>query len=211
MVENCKPATATPRENVLAIASIQKRGKEANVSGNANAQEDQTVFEGKWDFGSKSGAILAAYKPIQSSLPYDLDYNLVAEKLAGKYIVNSVTMCPAYALYLGSREDSGITLTLQVETPDVGVKWIKDYNGGFYREGNQYEPCFTVLFDLRRCVMRKKATWLRDSPEPDFEGSDKLEVVANPPWGLLDDDGEEEPVYNKNHGFKLDIEEGEWD
>lgn len=93
-------------------------------------------------------------------------------------------MCPAYALYLGGKEDRGITLSLQVELPvpqvpalaagpGASLKWVKEYGGGLYREGNVHEPKFTVLFDLRLCAMRKKKTWLRDSPEPDFEGADK--------------------------------------
>jgi len=222
LVENCQPTTSKPQDDVLAVASAEKRKTTASASVSADAQVAQVVFEGKYDFGSRSGAVLAAYKPVQSSLPYDLNYEAVAKKLAGKHIVSSITMCPAYALYLGSKEDSGITLSLQAELPipaapgvsagpGASIKWVKEYGGGLYREGNVHEPRFTVLFDLRQCKMRVKKTWLRDSPEPDFEGTEKLEPIIQPPWGILDDEGDEEPPY-VHQPYKLPLDDDdEWD
>lgn len=149
-------------------------------------------------WGRKADGLLAGFRT-QHEIPPEVDLAHLASKLAGKAIITSIMVCPAYALHLvgeGARlflqyptcthsrqtsltDSSEISFCLSVEAPvalapvvtgpSVKTKWRNKYGSGLYREGNGEQDVFTILYDLR-CY--KKKSWFRDSPVPGDDGSD---------------------------------------
>jgi len=189
-------------DDIIVVTSEDAKRTEVNAAVGLNAQVAQATFKGGWTFGEHTGAVLVAHKPRHEILPVGLKLEEISTRpsLDGKLLITNVTKCPAYALYLASKEDSGISLALCLQVPpgavsagaELTTNWVWDHGGGLFRSGFKDEPSYTVLFDLKRC--RKKAEgWFRDSPSPVFEGVDSLDDAV-PPWNLLDDDGEEKKV-----------------
>ena len=60
-------------------------------------------IKGRWEFGSKRGALLIMAKPRSSYIPQTLLRLLIdIPALKDKSIVTEVISCPAYSLYLSS-------------------------------------------------------------------------------------------------------------
>lgn len=78
-------------------------------------------------------------------------------------------------------EDREISLALCVQAPiggapvslgpELAATWLSEFGGGFYRTGSKTTPCYTVLYELRRCQKEKRG-WFRDKLSPVREGVD---------------------------------------
>jgi len=205
-------------DEVICIASRNAKSVSVEAEAAADVQVAQAAFQAGWKFKDSSGAVLVAHKPRQHCLPQDIDLERLTKELNGQYLVTSVTVCPAYALYLATKDDSDISFALRVEAPvpaapvvtgpNVKAKWYNRHGAGLYREGIKEKEVFTVLYDLRIC--RRKG-WLRDSPQPGDGSPESRLHQAYPPWTMLDDEGVEQAHIDSN-SFKApcDDDDDDW-
>jgi len=167
-----------------------------NVPGLAEAS-----IKGEWQFGKKRGALLIMDRPRISHIPpNELLKQLVdVHTLEDKVLVTEVVSWPAYSLYLSSKQTDLISLALLVAAPQPGAvasvgggsKWWKKNATGLLRSACDNAYSFSPLFALKK-IPKKGFTLFRDGQVATPEGDD-LWVDAQPPWGALDEDGEEEP------------------
>jgi len=163
----------------------------------------EASIKGRWEFGSKRGALLIIAAPRKAYIPPDviLDKLAAVPLLKEKALVTGVVTCPAYSLYLSASNkeiiDVAFAGTLPVH-PEVtaggaveAVWWTQNI-AGVHRHAcdKSGSYSYTPLYTLQ--TVRKKGILRRDSPVPDPEGDD-LWVVAQEPWDPLDNDGVEEP------------------
>jgi hypothetical protein len=67
----------------------------------------EASIKGRWEFGSKPGALLVIAGPRKSYIPRDiiLDKLAAVPLLKEKALVTGVITCPAYSLYLSSASE----------------------------------------------------------------------------------------------------------
>lgn len=191
-------------DNVMTITSLNAKKVDIDTALSVNAQVAQASFKSGWKFGERTGAVLVVHQPRYVTLPPEMDFKALTKHpvLHEMFLVTNLTTCPAYLLYLATKEDKGISLALCVQPPvglapvtagpTVTTSWVTEHGGGFYREGTHSEHRYTVLFDLKRC-RKEKTRLFRESLSPERPGISDLDT-AYPPWGMIDEDGEEEDI-----------------
>jgi hypothetical protein len=177
----------------------------------------------KWEFnfGKKHGVVLIMVNPVLRRFPRNGNLKpvleIVNEELNGKVLVTEAVTCEAYALIVSCGRDQSATIgivashqpptspPLPVEagaTPsavEVGTEfsWIHSSTAGVWKVGSHPGSTYTPLLELS---MLKR--WWRDwSHDPvtqrnshELTHSDTPFASFLPPWGPLDEDGEEIPM-----------------
>jgi hypothetical protein len=125
------------------------------------------------------------------------------EVLAEKALVTGVWSCPTYASILtdGSHDEVGFGWDATEASGTVGAgasgKWGTYSTSGVWRSGGEEsKSTYFPLFRLETTKTRKfMDIWksYRTSPIPTPEGDNTFRPYA-PPWGLLDQEGNEVPL-----------------
>ncbi|KAJ3554339.1 hypothetical protein NM688_g3160 [Phlebia brevispora] len=190
-------------EDQLVIVSRGCKGR--SLDADLNVQFPELVnsnIKGRWEFQRGTGAILVLFKPAESRirdkaiLLEKLQYN---EVLAEKALVTSVYKCPMYALLLTAdkhgKADAAIGLSIaNVGTSSLRGKWHCHSTSGVWRtageDGNStFRPLYTLRTPKTRTFMErlmKRRAEVKPTGEMTFH-------AYQPPWGRLDDEGEELP------------------
>ncbi|KAG1745022.1 uncharacterized protein EDB91DRAFT_1271499 [Suillus paluster] len=156
-------------------------------------------FKAEFQFqGGKRGAVLVMHKPLQEYIPPGKVLMLVhkANELHGKYLVTKAFTCPGYYFYLSnkSREKAGLALTAR----EASVDWWTDVRAAFLRKAfdktEQYR--YTPLYALKH----RSNGWFGRRCRGDEERvtEDDLWPDCMPPWQPLDEDGDEDPVWEED-------------
>lgn len=189
--------------------------KEVNVSAEAALPGAVNVAL-KVDFqfeGGKPAAALVMYKPRYIYLPKDERVIKLLKSrpdvLKGKYIVTEVITCAAYVMYMSDQKAENFSITLQASGPvgpavnaggAAGFTWSSVNTCGLYREGCDSTTKYMPLYRLKK--PRSKFWWLLGQRGDDQKEDpiDKWDDV-DPPWDPLDDEGEEDEIYDAEmHG-----------
>jgi hypothetical protein len=194
------PEVAAP-ENTLIVSSagVKRRefttGAEVVIAGLADAS-----IKGRWEFGSKRGALLIMAKPRSSYIPNAFVKLLIdIPALKDKSLVTEVVSCHAYSLHLSGADQDIIDVALVGAAPispgatvgaEIGTSWWTQNTSGLFRDAcDRSGSCiYTPLYNLKR--LRRPGLLRRDSPAPDPKDDD-LWVDTREPWDPLDEDGEE--------------------
>ncbi|KAG1856752.1 hypothetical protein F4604DRAFT_1590256 [Suillus subluteus] len=177
---------------------------EADVPGGVNvALKVNFQFDGR-----KPAAALVMYKPRYISLPKDECIILLLKDrpdvLKGKYVVTKVISCAAYMMYMSDQKAENFSVTLQATGPvapavnaggAAGFTWSAETFCGLYCEGSNSTAKYMPLYRLKK---PRHKFWLplnQRGNEKIDDGIDKWEDV-DPPWDPLDDEGEEDEIYD---------------
>ncbi|KIJ63519.1 hypothetical protein HYDPIDRAFT_112945 [Hydnomerulius pinastri MD-312] len=191
----------------VAMASLGVRRGELKPGPDAPPGVATASLKGHWTFQKgRCGGLLVLYQPREESLPADdvLEELYKIPLLKDKLLITNVTHCPAYSLYVSGKDGETLSLALKgsreagSEEPDSGLEWWVDPE----RERPSLRTecsmagdyCFTPLFDLRRKLPLIRRL-MRDSPPPDPK-AEGFWCGTSQPWQPLDEDGEEDPVYD---------------
>ncbi|KAG2151621.1 uncharacterized protein EDB93DRAFT_1103058 [Suillus bovinus] len=183
--------------------------KEATVPGAGNVAL-KVEFESD---GRRRAAMMVMYKAKHISIPNDERIvKLIKSKpdvLKEKYVVTQVTCCAAYVMYMSTTEVEKFPVTLHVNGPivpavDAGgatsFTWSSGTNHGVYREGSKSGAKYMPIYKLKE---PRSKFWVPLSERGNEKIDDSIEkwVAVDPPWELIDDDGEEDPFYDAEmHG-----------
>ncbi|KAG1745021.1 uncharacterized protein EDB91DRAFT_1050155 [Suillus paluster] len=159
----------------------------------------------------KRGAVLVMHKPRQEYIPPGKVLTLVhkADELQDKYLVTSTFTCPGYYLYLSNKSGERVGLALAASVPipaamgvtaggEVSVDWWTDAQAAFLRKAfdkaGQYR--YTPLYALKY----RSNGWFGRRFRGDEElhqTEDDLWPDCSPPWQPLDEDGDEDPLWEE--------------
>ncbi|KAG1758330.1 hypothetical protein EDD22DRAFT_910859 [Suillus occidentalis] len=158
----------------------------------------------------KRGAVLVMHKPQQEYIPRGKVLTLVhkAVELQDKYLVTSTFTCPGYYIYLSNKSGERIALALTASAPipaavgvtaggSASVDWWTDAQAAFLRKAvdkaglYRYTPLYTLKHRQNSWVPRL----FRGEEEEETE--DDLWPDCTPPWQPLDEDGEEDRVWEE--------------
>lgn len=165
----------------------------------------EASIKGKWQFGSKRGALLLMDRPRLCSLPDNvlLKYLIDVPALKEKVVVTETVDCPAYSLYLSNGNKELISIALIGKTSDpmnptnqtggtLSLKWWSENTTGNFHKAHNINGSYlyTTLFQCK--TIRKKGLLLRDKPLGEA-GDNDFWHDAYVPWDPLSEDGEEIP------------------
>jgi len=173
-------------------ARILSYGKEARIP---HADIKKLDVRGHIQFVNDRGAILVTLDSITTHIPQKkLLKQLIDEPgLHGKHLVCEVEHSTKYARYFSGPAGGDICIGYD------GTEWIQhgidETKGDFWQTGNADAPSFFPLFRLLVVRDRGPILLLRDSPEP--EDPKQLLAPLYPPWGALDEEGEQIPGSDK--------------
>ncbi|KAG1748135.1 hypothetical protein EDB19DRAFT_1684462 [Suillus lakei] len=212
---SCQPQKGGCDDNMIMSSSGVKQGDfsvKPEVSflnlASASVKAEFQFQEGK------RGAVLVMHKPQQEYIPRGKVLNRIhkAVELHDKYLVTSTFTCPGYYIYLSNKSGERIALALTASAPipaavgltaggAASIDWWTDAQAAFLRKAfdkaGQYR--YTPLYTLKH-----KGTWvqrlLRGAEEEETE--DMMWPDCTPPWQPLDEDGDEDPVWeDKDEDF----------
>ncbi|KAG1745020.1 uncharacterized protein EDB91DRAFT_1271489 [Suillus paluster] len=156
----------------------------------------------------KRGAVLVMHKPQQQYIPQGRLLGIVhkANELKDKYIVNSTFTCPGYYLYLSNKSGERVALALTANAlpaaigvtagGGASVDWWTNVQAAFLRKAfdkaGQYR--YTPLYSLKR-----RQNWFQRAfrGEEEHMTEDDLWPNCPAPWDPLDEDGNEDSVYEE--------------
>ncbi|EGN97520.1 hypothetical protein SERLA73DRAFT_110780 [Serpula lacrymans var. lacrymans S7.3] len=213
-----KPVTAEEESDFIVSSTGVRRtdfkfGPDIGIAGIASAS-----LKGEWQFQEgRRGALLVMHAPRQTYIPpgtiLEPLYNIPL--LKDKYLVTSVFSCPAYSLYLSNKSSEKVALALVGSVPlpsapavsaggEISLEWWTNTQTSFLRKASHKTGsyCYTPLFKLQRKLPLTRRLF-RDSPVPPPEGDDFWTDVHQP-WEPLDEDGDEDPVYDEDVDFDQD-------
>ncbi|KAH7923113.1 hypothetical protein BV22DRAFT_1106266 [Leucogyrophana mollusca] len=220
-LDNHKPKVGEPDKDFVASSIGVRRkdlkvGPELDVPGIANAP-----LKGEWQFATgMRGALLIMHKPRQTYIPPGevLEHLYKVPDLQNKYLVTSVFSCPAYSIYLSDKSGEKVALALVANGPtpsadsapgatgggESSLDWWTDTQASLLRKASSKngEYSFTPLYALK-CKVAPMGRLYRDSPIPPPSGDDYW-VDPHQPWEPLDQDGEEDPVYDNQEEVQLE-------
>ncbi|KAG2148858.1 hypothetical protein DEU56DRAFT_782530 [Suillus clintonianus] len=210
--ESCQPQKGGLDDNIIMSSSGVKQGDfsmKPEVSflnlASASVKAEFQFQEGK------RGAILVMHKPLQEYIPRGKVLNLVhnATELHDKYLVTSTFTCPGYYIYLSNKSGERIALALAASAPilaaggvtaggAVSVDWWTDAQAAFLRKAfdkaGQYR--YTPLYAMKRQngngLIRRL---FRGEGGEGEDTEDDLWLDCTTPWEPLDEDGEQDPVW----------------
>lgn len=162
----------------------------------------------------KRGAVLVMHKPQQEYIPRGKVLTLVhkAVELQDKYLVTSTFTCPGYYIYLSNKSGERIALALTASAPipaavgitaggSASVDWWTDAQAAFLRKAvdkaglYRYTPLYTLKHRQNSWVPRLFRGEGEEEGEEEIE--DALWPDCTPPWQPLDEDGEEDPIWEE--------------
>ncbi|TFY79557.1 hypothetical protein EWM64_g4456 [Hericium alpestre] len=161
-------------------------------------------IKGRWSFGRGRGAVVVLHKPVEKMIK---DRSMLLPKLTDtlkdRALVTSVFECGMFALLLTQKaeqlSDAAVGLNL-LEKVGIGLNgtWNHYTSSGVWRcGGEEGKSIFYPLYSLRQPKVQKprwkRLLGLRGSPEVQYEDEDDFEAYQ-PPWNVLDDDGNEIPT-----------------
>lgn len=208
---SCQPVKGAVEEDMIMSSIGVKMGRfsltpEVSIFNLASAS---VKAEFQFQEG-KRGAVLVMHQPQQEYIPPGNVLTIVhkAIELQDKYIVNSIFKCPAYYLYLSNKTGEKVSLALAASLPipaaagvtaggAISLDWWTDAQVAFLRKAfdkaGQYR--FTPLYNLKR-----RQNWRQRlfRGEKETLTEDDLWPDCTPPWDPLDEDGDEDPVYEEN-------------
>ncbi|KAH7919896.1 hypothetical protein BV22DRAFT_1133514 [Leucogyrophana mollusca] len=194
-LDNHKPKMGEPEEDfVVSSIGVKRRDPKVgpelcvDVPGIANAS-----LKGEWQFATgRRGALLVMHRPRKTYLPPRevLEHLYKVPDLQDKYPVTSVFPCPAYSTYLSDKSGEKVAVALVANgcipsapgstgSGEISLDWWTQTQAGF----------------LRKVCLSPFGRLYRDSPVPPASGDDYW-VDPHQPWEPLDEDGEEDPVYD---------------
>jgi len=183
------------------INSFEVRQLGVNADAGAEIPNVQgIVFESRWLFNNKRGAILLMHKPRMTHIPdeFFLAASLHLPILKGKYVVSQVWNCPGFYMYLSNRSKEQVTVNLRANfthptapginvNPSLTFSWSTEGCTGVRQYAYQPDAVYTPLFHLRS--VRKPLLRRGENGGPGKEAWYESDV----PWGHLNDEGETEP------------------
>lgn len=207
---SCQPQIGAVDDNMIMSSSGVKQGDfsvKPEVSflnlASASVKAEFQFQEGK------RGAVLVMHKPRQEYIPRGKVLTLVhkAIELHDKYLVTSTFTCPGYYIYLSNKSGERIALALTASAPipaaagltaggTASVDWWTDAQAAFLRKAVDkaglylYTPLYTLKHRQNSWVPR-----LFRGKEEEETTEDDLWPDCIPPWQPLDEDGEEDPVW----------------
>ncbi|KAG2034436.1 hypothetical protein BDR03DRAFT_964998 [Suillus americanus] len=208
---SCQPIKGAVEEDMI-MSSIDVKKGEISLTPQVSALDLASAsFKAEFQFQQgKRGAVLVMHRPQQEYIPQGKVLSIIheARQLRDKYVVSSTFTCPGYYLYLSNKSGEKVALALTANAPvaaaigvsaggGASVDWWTDAQAAFLRKAfdkaGQYR--YTPLFDLRR-----RQPWF----ERTFRGAevhpteDDLWPDCPPPWDPLDEDGDEDTVYEES-------------
>ncbi|KIJ66086.1 hypothetical protein HYDPIDRAFT_167012 [Hydnomerulius pinastri MD-312] len=201
---DCPPLWGDVEEDIV-LSTIGLRDKDLKPGPDVPFSAVAASLKREWTFQKgRHGALLVVHKPRQEFLPPKTVLNELYKipMLKDKLLITRVTHCPAYLLYLSGNGKYGETVSLALSGSEStgsgeppGFEWWVNTERENLRKGcsKDGEYSFTPLYDLHRKIplIRRQ---MRDSPKPDPE-PENFWIVSYQPWQPLNNDGEEEPVY----------------
>jgi len=195
-------------DNKLIVKSWDVTIKETDVAPEAGALSAvNAALKVNFEFeGRKRAAAMVMYKPRYISLPKDERiielFKSRPDDLKGKYIVTEVICCPAYMMYMSTNRAEKFSVTLPATEPpaSTGFTCSSETTYGLYREGSNMTAKYMPLYRLKK---PRDKFWLDLSQRGDEKIDDSIEkwYDVDPPWDLLDDEGEEDEFYDAEmHG-----------
>ncbi|KAF9221221.1 hypothetical protein BS17DRAFT_810126 [Gyrodon lividus] len=178
-----------------------------------------------FQFDHKIGASLVMYKPQNTSIPKDERLTRLLRAMPGtlkaKHLVTEVTSCPSYVMVMSSQSAEGehISASLAAKVPQPGITvggaavmdWTSDEVHGIRRSGSDTKAIYCPLYTLRK---PPRTFWLRlfdkRGNSSDVETNELVEnwaAVQQPPWDPIDEDGDEDEIYDA----ALEGEELDWE
>ncbi|KAG0706266.1 hypothetical protein DFH29DRAFT_798731 [Suillus ampliporus] len=159
--------------------------------------------------GHKRAAVLVMHKPRYSNLPNDERVIRLLKSLPdivkGKYIVTEVISCAAYMMHLSDKKAENFSITLKTNAPvapaataggSVGFVWSSEATHGLSRQGGDPTTRYMPLYRLKK--PRSKFWVWPIGHRGDEKNDDPIErwEDVEPPWDPLDDEGEEDEIYD---------------
>lgn len=207
---SCQPIKGAVEEDMI-MSSIDVKKGEISVTPHVSVPELASAsFKAEFQFQEgKRGAVLVMHKPQQEYIPEDKVLSIIhkAQQLKDKYIVSSTFTCPGYYLYLSNKSGERVKLALTANAPiaaamgvtaggGASIDWWTDAQAAFLRKAFNKAGAYlyTPLFDLKR-----RQNWM----ERHFRGEEvhptenDLWLNCRPPWDPLDEDGDEDTVYEE--------------
>ncbi|KAG2151071.1 uncharacterized protein EDB93DRAFT_1249563 [Suillus bovinus] len=206
MTDQALVPVETEGDDKFIVKSWGVTTKEATPAGTATTDAENVALRIEFQFeGRKRAAALVMYKPKYISLPNnDRLIDLLKNRpdvLKGKYIVTEVMRCDAYMMYMSTNKAESFSVTLNTTGPSASAfTWCAETTYGLYREGSNPTTNYMPLYRLKK--PRSKFWWLvgQRGDEIIDDSIPKWEDV-DPPWDPLDDEGEEDPIYDAEmHG-----------
>jgi hypothetical protein len=206
---SCQPIKGAVEEDMI-MSSIGVKSGDISLTPQVSALNLASAsIKAEFQFREgRRGAVLVMHKPQLEYIPQGKVLSVIheARQLKDKYIVSSTFTCPGYYLYLSNKSGEKVTLALTANAPlaaaigasaggGASIDWRTDAQAAFLRKAfdtaGQYR--YTPLFDLKR-----RQPWF----ERTFRGIDEhpteddLWPDCPPPWNPLDEDGNEDTVYD---------------
>jgi hypothetical protein len=210
--QSCQPQKGGIDDNMIMSSSGVKQGDfslKPEVSF-LNLVSASVKAEFQFQEG-KRGAVLVMHKPQQEYIPRGKVLTLVhkAVELRDKYLVTSTFTCPGYYIYLSNKSGERIALALAASAPipaaagltaggTASVDWWTNAQAAFLRKAVDKAGLYryTPLYTLK---LHRPYSWVPRifRGEQEEETEDDLWPDCPPPWQPLDEDGEEEPVWEE--------------
>ncbi|PSR74590.1 hypothetical protein PHLCEN_2v9767 [Hermanssonia centrifuga] len=157
---------------------------------------------GRWEFQRGQGAILMMFRPQESRIKGQgtlLPKLQHKTPLSDKALVTSVYSCPMYALLLASEKDVKADAAIGLSLANVGGAsvrgtWHCYSSSGVWRTGGQNgDATFRPLYRLRTPKTKNFLEKLFDRRGASVPEGENTFQPYHPPWGQLDEGGEEVP------------------
>ncbi|KAG1869167.1 hypothetical protein C8R48DRAFT_110368 [Suillus tomentosus] len=210
---SCQPRKGGVDDNIIMSSSGVKQGDfslKPEVSF-LNLASAAVKAEFKFQEG-KRGAVLVMHKPQQVYIPPGKVLSTIhqATELQDKYLVTSTFTCPGYYIYLSNKSGERIALALTASAPipaaagitaggTVSMDWWTDAQAAFLRKAvdkaGQYR--YTPLYSLKHKQNSFSLSRIFRGEEGE-QTEDDLWLDCTPPWQPLDEDGDEDPVWEDN-------------
>jgi len=157
------PASTNDEDKPIEIHSSRVVKPSTEDKAGANPSDAQDVlFTTQWQFNASRGAILLMYKPQMKSIPDEIftPSLLGSPALKNKWVVSQVWTCPGFYMYLSSRSNEKVTVSLRedVTSPvDTNVdsshsrtfSWSAEGCIGLRQHAYQPDSNYTPLFYVR--------------------------------------------------------------
>jgi len=218
-IDNYKPVVAPPEKSYI----VYSKGVQQSSFG-AEASVDvlnlaSASIKAEWNFPKKDrGALLVMHSPRQTHIPIDtiLKHLYDVPELKDKYLVTDIFSCPAYSLFLSNKSGEKLQLALTGSLPvpivpgvsaggSNSLSWYTNIETSLMRTAvhPEGEYAYVPLYSLKR---RRPPIWeriLRDAvPVPPV--GDDFWIDVQQPWDPLDEDGEEDLVYDEDEDEEAD-------
>jgi len=203
--------TTYPRDNHRVISSDSMtqfhHSADANLTSPAGIADVSVNW--KFKFGKRHGVALVMLNPAIRKFPKEGDLKpllkVVNEELKGKVLVTSAITCDAYGFIIGHGSNEYASLGLAGGTtaalPVSGgagaqFSWIYSSTVGVWKvgspEGQTYHPIFELSVLKRGWEFwnDNKPVTYRDGVDGPVPSDSPFQAYA-PPWGSLDEEGEE--------------------